>query len=156
MKKITDLDNWDAFEQWLKELYEERRQLKGNQNSSYVSDLLFRGQPNADWSLATILERYAAQKPDLLRVDAYYRCIHAAKPEIETYTGGRWELDHPPRYAERIGKTPFVHEWLGGRLMNTWCSFDTTAFRHRCWIGPARRTWLLSLRLEMRRQRTVA
>ena len=116
MKKITDLNNWEAFEERLKELYGERRQLKGKPNSGYVSNLLFRGQPNADWTLTTTLERYAVQKPELLRADDYYRCIHAAKPQIETYTGRHWKIDNPHEYRDRLKNSPFVHEWFGGTI----------------------------------------
>lgn len=114
MRTTANIEDWDAFEQQLKELYAERQRLVGDPSASHVSHLLFRGQPNANWPLVTTLERYAVERPDLLQADAYYRCIRAAKPEIETYTGKRWQLDDPPEYAERIEKSPFVHEWIGG------------------------------------------
>lgn len=116
MKKITGLENWDAFERRLNELYDERRQLKGDPNSSYVSDLLFRGQPNADWRLTTTLERYAVSKCTLLRADTYYQCIHAAKPQIETYTGRHWEIDDPLKYRGRLKESPLIHKWFEGPI----------------------------------------
>lgn len=116
MKKIADLSNWNDFELRLRELNDERQQLKKNSNSGYVSNLLFRGQPNADWPLTTTLERYAFLKPDLLSASNYYRCICAAKPQIETYTGRRWAIDQPPQYNDRLRDRSFVHKWFEGQI----------------------------------------
>lgn len=116
MRNTSDLENWDAFERWLTKLYDERQGLKGTESSGYVSDLLFRGQSNADWLLATTLERYAIQKTHLLRADTYYARICAAKPQIETYTGRHWEIDEPLQYYDRIKESPFAHVWFGGTI----------------------------------------
>src|SRR5260221_14765423 len=110
MRKTENFDHWHEFEARIRELYDERRARKADPDSTYVSNLLFRGQSNADWPLATTLERYAVSKTELLLADAYYHGIYIAKPEIETYTGRRWEIDTPPQYNDRLKQSLFFHE----------------------------------------------
>jgi len=116
MRNTENLDDWDAFEQWLHKRYEEHRGFKKDPNSGYVSDLLFRGQSNANWTLTTTLERYAVQKPKLLGAGDYYQRIHAAKPQIETYTGKHWEIDDPLQYYKRLKDSSFFHNRFAGKI----------------------------------------
>jgi hypothetical protein len=51
-------------------------------------------------------------KPALLRADLYYGRAHAAKHEIEAYTGAKWNLEKPPEYYDRVEKEVFVHKWF--------------------------------------------
>lgn len=50
--------------------------------------LVFRGQADADWRLATTLER---RVPTGCYVDDYFRLIMRIKPEVETYSSRRWD-----------------------------------------------------------------
>ncbi len=51
--------------------------------------LLFRGQSDAKWSLATTLERWA---PHSTRIVDYYQTIGVIKFEIETFTERTWNI----------------------------------------------------------------
>jgi hypothetical protein len=50
--------------------------------------LVFRGQADADWRLATTLER---RVPTGCYVEDYFRLIMRIKPEVETYSSRRWD-----------------------------------------------------------------
>ncbi len=50
--------------------------------------LLFRGQANYRWPLATTLERWAHRE---VKVLDYYQTIGAIKPEIESFTDRKWD-----------------------------------------------------------------
>jgi len=51
--------------------------------------LWFRGHGSSNWTLQSTLERRAQ---NLVRVGDYYGLIRRIKPEIESYTGARWEF----------------------------------------------------------------
>lgn len=60
--------------------------------------LLFRGQRESSWRLQTTLERVIAREQIYTTptfhprsVDAYYRLISRVEPEVETFTGQRWD-----------------------------------------------------------------
>jgi hypothetical protein len=118
MRTPEHLTDWDEFEARLRGLYEQRdaRRVATRQ---HISPLLFRGQANAEWPLSSTLERYATQndRPALLEADLYYGRIHAAKPEIETYTGRHWDLESPYDYLQRMQSEGegFIHRWFAGR-----------------------------------------
>ena len=119
MRAPEHLKGWDEFETRLRQLYEDRDQRERHENATHVSQLLFRGQSNANWQLTTTLERYALQNlsPTLLEADRYYGRIHAAKHQIEIYTNKRWEIDTPPEHSARLeGKSVFVHQWFEGQI----------------------------------------
>jgi len=94
--KIEDLPNWAAFEERVQQLFKLRAKFL-SAAPGYVSSLLFRGQADASWNLATTLERTA---PAFLRARDYYKATHNAKHEIESLTERRWDILTPPEYAD--------------------------------------------------------
>ena len=93
----VDLNSWEEFEGRVKKLEESAPRRS--------SPLLFRGQANCSWHLATTLERYV---PKRMSVMEYYNTISAVKPQIETFTGAQWSILMPTEYEK----------WLGDRDMH--------------------------------------
>lgn len=60
-------------------------------DGAHVSDILFRGQADADWSLATTLERFGKFN---LPLKTYERYLAAVKPAIESYTEKSFQFHH--------------------------------------------------------------
>jgi hypothetical protein len=90
--ETTSVADWETFEAKLKELRAEY----GNKVSS---PLLFRGQGNSEWSLATTLER--SGQPNMLFRD-FYRLITARiGPQVETFAGVNVP-EYDPRYCEQF------------------------------------------------------
>lgn len=89
------LKSWGEFQSELAKLYEKHTDLR--HESSYVSDLLFRGQADSSWQLQTSLERASGLRKYPL--SEYYRVISGAKPEIESFTGRSWEIPDCSDYA---------------------------------------------------------
>ena len=86
MKEIN-VSTWEEFQH---ELLEIKAHINGV-SSVASSNLLFRGQGDAVWTLDTTLER--SGKKCLIR--DYYRLISSVKSQIETFTDSRWDdLDH--------------------------------------------------------------
>jgi hypothetical protein len=100
MKQI-DLTSWEQFEDQVLQLTRERSEIRGKKGV-YVSDYLFRGQPNCSWHLTTTLERQASGP---LTLDNYYRTVCATKPQVETFTGARWEIPSYSDYKDWASKT---------------------------------------------------
>jgi hypothetical protein len=84
-----DVNSWEEFEQGLKDL---RGEVDGSESSALP--MLFRGQENSCWPLATTLER--SNQPGMLFQD-YYRLISRVKPQVESFTGNEWQI---PGYLE--------------------------------------------------------
>jgi FRG domain len=108
--------NWEEFEKAIAELsgrIEEER--KG---PFHYSKLLFRGQSDYTWPLASTLDRYKPNRNFTL--PEYYRIISAAKPQIETFTRKRWFIKSYPQYEKWIEKCnpfDFMHEFPGYEYM---------------------------------------
>jgi hypothetical protein len=64
----------------------ENGQTKGERRT-HVSGLLYRGQSDSSWGLATTLERSDTGN---LSLRQYYRLISAVKPQVEALTGTEW------------------------------------------------------------------
>jgi hypothetical protein len=79
--EVVELEKFEDLDPWIK------KNIKG-------SNLLYRGQSNHEWGLETTLEREFGGK---MAIDAYYRRILIAQPQIETFTGEKWNL---PDYSE--------------------------------------------------------
>jgi hypothetical protein len=80
-----DLSSWGDFEQWMSSFVRAGRQATGD---TYVSKLLFRGQPDSAWQLTTTLERYVDRPVSMYQ---YYRALYRTSPQVETFTGENWE-----------------------------------------------------------------
>jgi hypothetical protein len=83
----VDLKTWEEFEQRIEQLIHQRSERK-SATDDYISEYLFRGQPDSTWSLTTTLERFTGR---LLTLEEYYRILRATKPQVETFTGETWE-----------------------------------------------------------------
>lgn len=92
-----DLNKWEEFEEHVARLYRDRADKK-KATGKHVSKYLFRGQPDCEWRLETTLERYRG----LLTLKQYFHAVSNTLAKVETYTGGRWHIPTPEKYAERI------------------------------------------------------
>lgn len=99
MKEIK-CASWKEFESELTKLqkeYDDRRK----SSSLHISNFLFRGQSNAEWPLATTLERYT---PSITNVVDYYTATQRTKPELESFTGNQWETPTIDEYQQFVKK----------------------------------------------------
>lgn len=81
MQEIN-LNSWDEFEKELQRLKNEYLKRK----------FLYRGQSNHNWHLSTTLERNIDKE---LSFREYYLLIYAARPQIESFAGVKWnKLPH--------------------------------------------------------------
>jgi hypothetical protein len=79
----------------------------------YVSDLLFRGQANANWKLESTLDRYIERtRPpgSRMTVRDYYDKILAVYPAFASYTGLHFELAQPGtgQFDEQFKRVPLM------------------------------------------------
>ena len=82
------LESWEHFEAELRRLRAKHAELQSVSNTC-VSDLLYRGQSSASYSLTTTLERRGCA--DMPLAD-YFRVISSIKPQLETFTDNEWKL----------------------------------------------------------------
>lgn len=87
MKTIT-VSTWDQFMAEISSLDERRAALAKEHAALHVSDLLFRGQSDASWYLATTLERAVGEGVKVLE---YYLTITGIQAEVESFTGREWK-----------------------------------------------------------------
>src|ERR1700720_568367 len=91
--------NWEECEQKIRGIEA--------QNSKSISGVWFRGLPDARLSLATTLERRRKQP---FYVDEYFDLLTQTLPEVENFTGTRWEvpqwLDPQHRVANEFITSP--------------------------------------------------
>lgn len=78
-----DLKSWEDFEEQLQGLEKEYRK----QWSS--PEFLYRGQGRKSYGLLTTLERHGKKN---LSFKDYFRLISIAKPQIESFTGDKWNI----------------------------------------------------------------
>jgi hypothetical protein len=146
--KATELENWAAFEQTLKEL----RASQGE----HASPLVFRGQGNSEWSLATTLERNGQEA---MSFSDFYRLISArVRPAVETFTGANWDVSESSNeLAESFADVELFtfHRFPQLPCNGTWSTYAITVSPRRCSTGrtlPTSRRFSLSgmrsLRLE--------
>ena len=108
-EEITDnaivLENWEDFEEKIKEEYSKLEELQG-ETPLYISDLLFRGHAKRSWKLETTLERYTkdnkCSKQEYSWRD-YWELLRSIKPAINSLTTNKLEL---PDYT--VGSTARV------------------------------------------------
>jgi hypothetical protein len=77
---------------------------------TYHTKAWFRGQSNADWQLDTTLERWRRDKP--FSVEEYLDLIRRVKPEIETFTGGKWDVPSDQDAFIRVRNVGDLPMWL--------------------------------------------
>ena len=90
--ETIDVENWQAFEEKLRELRESKIAGKKPQ-------FLFRGISDSAWQLATTLER-AGQEG--VAISRYYRLISSLRPQIETFTGNKWDIARFPEVEKLL------------------------------------------------------
>lgn len=103
------LNSWIELESELRLLETQRREGM-DPESAIPSEFLYRGQSDSQWPLETSLERLVNGDASMLQ---YYRSAYSALPEIQAFTGRRW--DHLPIPNE-------YENWLDNR-------FDAFMFR---------------------------
>jgi len=110
MKEIK-VTSWDECQRELQKIENYRNDLCREQ-STYVSQLLYRGHANSEWHLSTTLERYTSND---LGVESYYKKISVAKPQIETLTEKIWEIPNFSDFREWVDRVDmFMKEKLPG------------------------------------------
>lgn len=88
------VNTWEELQGNLAEL-----RAKTTSSAQPAPDLLFRGQEDSSWALATTLERAGRQE---MRISDYYRLIFPLKPQIESFTGITWEIATPPEIQRSL------------------------------------------------------
>jgi hypothetical protein len=78
-----NLDNWAAFEEQLQKLEAERILIKSK------SKFLYRGQEDHGFNLLSTLQRIGQERMSLKE---YHHLISVVKPQIESFTGGNWNI----------------------------------------------------------------
>src|SRR6266446_2182723 len=64
------------------------------QNRNSIIGVCFRGQANANWSLATTLERRTTEISSFID---YYNLMYRIRPAVETFTNSTWKM---PEFAD--------------------------------------------------------
>ena len=90
--KQEDFDSWEQFETQILQLQNVRTKAIEAQKGS-VSHFLFRGQGDHTWHLETTLDRTGKSPWSFSK---YFRLISIARPQIETFTKLRWEIEDWP------------------------------------------------------------
>jgi len=107
--EIKNIASWDEFENQLQEL----GQLTNYEGTKYsdATDLLFRGQSNAQWRLSTTLERYMERVTGSNKVEmwTYYLMMSHAKSRIETFTANTWDLPDHKEYLDWLIQSKSWH-----------------------------------------------
>lgn len=85
MKKADNLDDLKSIVENLR-----KQHAKKHPNGTTYVNILFRGQANASWPLQTTLER---SKHPRLPTSDYFQRAKRGLPEIESFSGQRWELE---------------------------------------------------------------
>jgi hypothetical protein len=107
MKEIK-VESWEQFEQEVFNL-QQFRDDKLKAKHLFVSEVIFRGQANAEWELKSTLERYSDKSISRIR---YYHYLEKIKPAVETYTGQKWDLGNP-----KVLDDDFPVDWPGYAFM---------------------------------------
>jgi hypothetical protein len=92
--KTIELSKWSDFKGSLQSIREEHGYLRHEDEVIREHDILYRGHGNSDWKLLTTLERFSNEH---WNVDKYCRAITRCAPQIESFTGTKWDL---PTYPE--------------------------------------------------------
>lgn len=104
------LETLDDFDKAVGELRAFVRSKREEHPVIDISAPLFRGQASADWPLLTTLDRYLAGRS--VRVDHYHRFLCRIRPEVESYTGKRWDIDTHPDLPEDSFRNVLAYEFM--------------------------------------------
>jgi FRG domain len=100
MREIN-LNSWEELEERIKGLEKDRR----GQRS--LSEFLYRGQGNKRWELLTTLERHYQKN---LSVKQYFHLISVVKPQVESFTGEKWNILSRDEFEKWLNKYDSVME----------------------------------------------
>ncbi len=95
-----NLDSWEQFEPYIKQLELDRAKSAPTCYGS-VSHFLFRGHGDHSWRLETTLDRTNIKTWSLSK---YFRFILIARSQIETFTKIRWEIEDWPKLRDWASK----------------------------------------------------
>ena len=101
--------SWAACKAKLKEISAQRSMIKARAGSRWVSELLYRGQSNAEWTLNTTLERQPGSMD--YHALAQHLAIVRVKPHIETLTGKEWAVPDPTEFEDYLEKQRVFHRF---------------------------------------------
>ena len=101
----VDLDSWEDFEARIEAMNGERLAARSKDSLSH-SHYLYRGHADSSWDLKTTLDR--ADDTDW-SFSKYFRLISIARPQIETFTNHRWEVDDWSELREWATKYDNLH-----------------------------------------------
>lgn len=82
------IENWEQFVDKIKDVYAKAEGLKQD-DITYVSTPLFRGQSEDSWSLDSTLDRIEKN----VKVKKYLRIIRGIKSSIESLASSRWSFE---------------------------------------------------------------
>lgn len=118
-RKRHDLENWDEFEDRLRSLKEEYPPPRS---------LLFRGLEDDRYKLTTTLERHGNSG---MSFADYYRLTSRVRPQIESFTGRKWNVPEFPEYLTWLDE----NDSLG--LFNEFPAYDYMVYlRHHGFPSP--------------------
>jgi hypothetical protein len=100
-----NMKTWEEFKKGLNDLRQEHEPV-----SAEGWPLLFRGQSNSSWCLATTLDRKRERMP----FRDYYRLIGKIKPQVESLTNSDWPIPYFPDVEKKCSDYEFgVDLWSG-------------------------------------------
>jgi len=106
--EIISVKKWETLKKALRRVSSHRDKL--SDGPGFIpSNLLYRGQCNAEWNLATTLERAPAGS---LSLNSYFRKVLTSRPQVEAFSDKRWELIDLDEYREWVATVDEV--WLSG------------------------------------------
>jgi len=118
MNHVRIVKTWAEFEVTIRQIINYHALLDD-------TPLLFRGHADADWRLATTLERRS--NIPTCYVEDYFRVVMRVKPEIETYSCRQWD---DINYRE-------VREWVSSFSNGKLMSYEYLAYlRHHGFPFP--------------------
>jgi hypothetical protein len=94
--QTINFNTWTEFEERVAQLHAVREQ-RLKETGSYISEYLFRGQPNGTWRLETTLERYTRNYS--IPVVDYYRIVCASLGHVTSITDREWKT---PEYGDYV------------------------------------------------------
>ena len=121
---LIEVESWDEFEKRLQEV--RQAAVSGGKPAEF----LFRGMGDSAWELTTTLER-AGQ--DGMGISEYCRLISRLKPELESFTGNKWEIAPWPE-VEKILQD--YHTWADHKFPTTVEHSYMVHLRHHGFPSP--------------------